>query len=733
VSEDQTASTESLALAAVSGVSLLSFWFIGVDTSTERWSSFLLIISALVTILANSVFGFRLPWKYVPSAEARGIGLVLAAAVPLGVAALVALKNWDSLRQESVSAFAYYLGFGLPLTLICFFGLLLRAPSGWTSQFSTLRSLSLLATYFLAFSAVLVSRTGRELFGLFREEPFAVLVCGGFLSFFLGTIFWGGGKTCVNQQWRKKLSSKILLFSLAALSLILSVRGDSTASIPGAHFHWAYFVGPVKTLRSGGTLLWDTPIQYGLGPAILPSMLPFQDATIAFAVFQSLIMTITSISVLVMVYLWCHRSGQFLALSILFISVFFFADPSLIGPHPYPSSSAVRFGPSVVLLTLLVIAARRRYEVRKILLPIIGFVAALSFLYSAESSIYTLGILAAVSGGVIALSLPQISRLRILLRLWVSFGSTVLMGALLSGVFVFLRTGNFPDFKMQYDAAFGYASGFGAVSVQVATPAWLVPLVMAAALGQVLLIRRNMVATTGDAPIALWASLGALVGWSTYWVGRAVNDNIVALFPLICLVAIVVTLASARNNQGIASKNVLGVQFPASVAIVVLLTLSVFVTTVAVVKSPKPEVTSLFSAMDESNLHTGREMWSPELVEAMESLSDEQRGLPIAYEGFMGMIPESGPSLSLETWGYDQVWIPSPLALLEEPIPESRRREIMARFGTNAPPQGLFIWDKNNSFVDRAASWFSLLAETHQCVVVFDSPSFKILECKALT
>jgi hypothetical protein len=719
---------EAPVIAAIVLGSMLSFWLIGTETSIERWSAYILIVGALVAVLALSLTGVRVPRHFFTQTGFRAVVFVLAAVVLLGIAVLIAFENWDSLRQESISSVAYYLGFGLPFSVMCWTGLLLGAPRGWVSQFSALRLLPLFGTYAVAFSAVLVSRSGRELFELFREEPFLVLLAGAFLSFVLGTTVWGGSDA--GGSWRNRLSSRGLLVSLVALSFFLSLRGDSSAVIPGAHFHWAYFIGPVKMLRSGGTLLWDTPTQYGLGPAILPALLPFSDATIAFAVFQSLIMTATAAAVLVMVFLWSHHPRQFFVLSVLFLAAFFFADPSLIGPHPYPSSSAVRFGPSVILLASLVIAARGRVAFRRIQFPLIGFVAALSFIYSAESSVYTLAILAAATGGVFAMPRSQETG-KSVAQLWTSFGVSFLTGVVIAAGLVFLRTGHLPDFRMQYDAAFGYASGFGAVPVQVATPAWLVVLLIGSALSQILLRDKNA-RQTGFEPVALWAAVGALVGWSTYWVGRAVNDNIVALFPLITVVAIVVILISSRTADELTAPHTSASRIPSLAAVVVLLALAVSVATVGAVKGSRPEMASVYSGVDVAVALTGREMWSPELVAAMDALSDRQRGLPIAYEGFMGMMPERGPGTSLATWRYDQVWIPSPLALLEEPIPESRRREILERFVPQGPPEGIFVWDKSNSFVDRAASWFSLLETTHQCVVVFDSPSFEISECKVL-
>ena len=719
---------EGPVIAAVVVGAMLSFWLVGTETSTERWSAYLLIVGTVVAVLFLFLAGVRVRWQFITEAGFQAVVFVLTAVVLLGVAVLIAFENWDSLRQESISSVTYYLGFGLPFSVMCWVGLLLGAPRGWVSQILALRSLPLFGTYALAFSAVLVSRTGRELFGLFREEPFLVLLAGTFLSFVLGTIVWGGSDVVVS--WRNRLSSRVLLLALGVLSFFLSLRGDSAAVIPGAHFHWAYFVGPVKTLRSGGTLLWDTPTQYGLGPALIPALLPFSDATIAFAVFQSLIMTATALAVLVMVFLWSHRPRQFFVLSVLFLAAFFFADPSLIGPHPYPSSSAVRFGPSLILLALVVIAAKGGVRPGRILFPVIGFSAALSFLYSAESSVYTMAILAAASGGVLALPRPRELR-NILFPLWASFVATVVSGGLLAGVLVYLRTGNLVEFTMQYDAAVGYASGFGAVPVQVATPAWLVALVVGAALSQVLFRDRKGTRNRSE-PVALWAAVGALVGWSTYWVGRAVNDNIVALFPLITVVAIVVVLISSRNEEELTAAPSQGSPVPALAGVMVLLAIGASVATVGAVKGSRPEIASLYSSLYVANALTGREMWSPELAEAMDALSDRQRGLPIAYEGFMGMLPERGPGSSLSMWSYDQVWIPSPLALLEEPISESRRREIFERFALQGPPEGIFVWDKSNSFVDRAALWFSLLETTHQCVVVFDSPSFEISECKVL-
>ncbi|MGI9043930.1 MAG: hypothetical protein ACR2GK_07360, partial [Gemmatimonadaceae bacterium] len=52
------------------------------------------------------------------------------------------------------------------------------------------------------------------------------------------------------------------------------------------YYHWGFFIGPIEQLRQGGTLLWDTPSQYGFLSILIPALLP-GSAWQSFWFFQS--------------------------------------------------------------------------------------------------------------------------------------------------------------------------------------------------------------------------------------------------------------------------------------------------------------------------------------------------------------------------------------------------------------------------------------------------------------
>jgi hypothetical protein len=138
--------------------------------------------------------------------------------------------------------------------------------------------------------------------------------------------------------------------SLILLNLWLAFRNDALKSIDSSYFHVGYYAEVVKSLHSGGTLLYDTPSQYGFLNLLLISWIPTDDSRFAVYIGQAILIFLIVIFILLALQYKLKSNRTFLGYSLITIIVFYFADPDLIGPHVYPSSSALRFAPSLIFL-----------------------------------------------------------------------------------------------------------------------------------------------------------------------------------------------------------------------------------------------------------------------------------------------------------------------------------------------------------------------------------------------
>ena len=188
----------------------------------------------------------------------------------------------------------------------------------------------------------------------------------------------------------KTLSLQKVVFSslcIFTFSIWFSFRIDSMNNITGSYFHVGYYSEVVKTLNSGGTLLWDTPSQYGFLNILFLSTFRFEDSRQSVYVGQSILMLLTVSSVMYLFYNLVKSTRFFLIASSFFLLIFFFADPELIGPQPYPSSSAMRFAPSILFLVgLLMTLLRNRkqdFSWRRLYFPIFAGIY-IGALWSAE-------------------------------------------------------------------------------------------------------------------------------------------------------------------------------------------------------------------------------------------------------------------------------------------------------------------------------------------------------------
>ena len=121
-----------------------------------------------------------------------------------------------------------------------------------------------------------------------------ILICFGLLIVI---------KSILNNriQITNKVFYTIFLLTLA-FSFLFAFRSDSINQIEGSGFHWGYYTGVINSIKSGGTLLYDTPSQYGFLNLLIPSFLAFESNRQSFYIFQSILFIIIFILLSIIFY-----------------------------------------------------------------------------------------------------------------------------------------------------------------------------------------------------------------------------------------------------------------------------------------------------------------------------------------------------------------------------------------------------------------------------------------------
>lgn len=319
-------------------------------------------------------------------------------------------------------------------------------------------------------------------------------------------------ETKPHRRWEYAVSAVgVLLFTLAAFR-------------PSADFYsLSFYLGTIDLLRAGGTLLWDTPSQYGFLHLWLTSMIPVSDTIFALYLANSVCLLI---SALLFFFAWCKFlptiTGRSFALILTLVAVFLLPGwaPSLTGSNAFPSVGAYRFLLVYVMLALMVsekLGPRRQWWA-------LSVTWAVSFLWAFEVSYFC---------SVIFFSV-------LLVRLWenptqwrrdlapplICFLST---GSLV-GLFFTIRLGMLPDFTAFTEYATSYANGFGALPIRasgaVSILLWVSSVLVATVAWCIHHQLRKDLAVAG---------LACVFATAVYFVSRSHDNNVVNLVPLLFL------------------------------------------------------------------------------------------------------------------------------------------------------------------------------------------------------
>lgn len=506
--------------------------------------------------------------------------------------------------------------------------------------------------------------------------------------------------------------------AIYATFLLLSFRWDAFF-LGWSEYHWEYYVGAIRNLREGSWLLWDTPSQYGFLNILIPAMLPASNSWQALYVFQgSLLLIASSLAYRAIVMV---APGSRLFAFLLVVAGVFFADPDLIGPSLYPSSSVMRFFWCYVLLFVLsrFVAKDGASVWRDFMLPGLGAWLA-GVLWSFESAIYCTAIyfLALAAAGL--LPTPALGTARAIgivdfVRTFVarSLLPAGCLAGILAAVWAYyqLKLGHSPDWRMYFEHALGYAGGFEAIPVSSHGAGWVFVLAFVAIAST---IYRGPL-QTGEAQRALVCQAGALgciLAISSYFVGRAAPSNVTAVLPIIAL-TLAICLKAGQSPQGPSRSFLAATAVPIYVVLLSMsLGASAFPRTLRGIESLTGQI--------EQRLRVPEPPLKELLAKAGVTPSDR-----VVYYGFAAAMPayedpQGGRGV------YDKSWLPNPLQLLEEPITSERRRIVVSRFVERLPESGFFVQAKGQH-EERAREWISIIGATHRTAQVYENREYRII------
>lgn len=310
------------------------------------------------------------------------------------------------------------------------------------------------------------------------------------------------------------------------------------------HYHWGFFVGPIEQMRQGGTLLWDTPSQYGFLSILVPSLLP-GNAWQSFWFFQAAAYAVVACLMYLALKRLAPGAAGAAASFVMTVTVLFFRPrtASLILPAQMtPAAGPVRFIWCFVMLAFLVSWLRNpgRHEGNRRFATTGTVIWVIAVLWSAETAIYVTAMWLPAflvhtlrrSSGSVRSAVSAVAA-----RVAVSLAAVIVSGALVLGAYrlalLLVRgEGRGVDLLAYFDYVLLYSrGGFGALPIDPAGPIWYLALsFLIVSTILVLHARRD----PRDPRLVVWvAAWGCIWAISSYFTGRSHPVNLLALAPLL--------------------------------------------------------------------------------------------------------------------------------------------------------------------------------------------------------
>lgn len=306
-------------------------------------------------------------------------------------------------------------------------------------------------------------------------------------------------------------------------------------------YHWGFFTGPIEQIRQGGTLLWDTPSQYGFLSILVPSILPgnaWQSFWFAQAVAYSIVACLMYVSVRRLAPGWYGGVTAFL---ITFTTLFFRPrTESLILPAQMtPAAGPYRFIWCFVMLAFLIRWQTRNEDdrIRSRFVLVGTIIWSFALLWSAETAVYVtamwfpaLLVNSLQESGRAGLSKAQTAA-RVLRAAAYPVAATILVGAV---VFAFYRIAGLggPDIFGHLEYVLLYSSGgYAALPMDPTGTVWYLIVTF---LIVVTIIGLHARGRLTDSRLVVWTAVaGGTWALSSYFTGRSHPVNLIALIPLL--------------------------------------------------------------------------------------------------------------------------------------------------------------------------------------------------------
>ncbi len=306
-------------------------------------------------------------------------------------------------------------------------------------------------------------------------------------------------------------------------------------------YHWGFFIGPIEQLRQGGTLLWDTPSQYGFLSILVPSILP-GNAWQSFWFFQAFVYAVVAC----LMYASIRRLaagwyGGVAAFFVTFTTLFFRprTEALILPAQMTPAAGPFRFIWCFVMLAFLVRWHTRREDKR--VAPRFALVGTIiwgfALLWSAETAIYVTAMwfpallihtlqVSAREGASATHTISRVLKAAAYpLTATLIVGSVVLAGYRIAGL-------PGPDIFGHFEYVLLYSSGgFGALPIDPSGTVWFLVLAFLIVVSIIALHARD---TLTDSRLVVWAAVaGGTWALSSYFTGRSHPVNLIALIPLL--------------------------------------------------------------------------------------------------------------------------------------------------------------------------------------------------------
>ena len=482
----------------------------------------------------------------------------------------------------------------------------------------------------------------------------------------------------------KDKSYKYLAIFVTFPNLLLSFRNDQFDRRDGSFFHISYFSEVIRTLKSGGTLLWDTPSQYGFLSVLVPAWFPYQSSRQAFYFWQSIVIFTFLIAVYFFLSSILQDKKQLFYGYGIFSILFFFADPALIGPQPFPSSSTMRFGPSVILLIFIIYIRSKKNLDKRDSYALYIFLLILCNLWSAESLIYGI-----VISGFFAFT-QFVNREKVYLVATPIIA--LILSFLIMNIYTLLEVNQYADLRMYFMYSQSYSEGYGSLPLSIFSPLIVLFVII---FGTVILPPFSPQPKKLD--IVFLILLTNLI-WITYYLGRAVSNNIMVLVPLFFLSMLIIYVYNVSQHNY--ETNTLKVTF--------LVFISLFVISFIL----KPNILTTLSKISfgVSTLKPITNiLFDNEVQRNLTLISSDQ----VVYSSWAAGIPLELINSDLSS---AKTPLPVPLQLLEEPINPELATTIVSRFASKSTSKDIyFIQFQDNEHERRMKFWTRILEKDRVC------------------